>query len=911
MPTPREGESRDDFVSRCIPIVLDDGTAESNDQAVAICNSMYEGKTMNVQQKLIEAIKGRKRQPWGGMRTADEYVRTLADTVDASLFCESTGDGSLSALMRKQAGVLTHTDDKTMTFETKLANDIQLPDGAELPPNTLMLFRHVITSNRKDRDGDVLRPDGAEIDPKLLLLWQHVPTLPIGKLVAVDARNSSVIKFISAIVDMNALCHDAAVMIENKMGRFSHGFTAFEFDELKEPEVQPGGQSGFDVKKWAMLEESLVSIPSNVDAEQEDVLLSLVGSKQIKSEIVTRFAKRIQEMRPKQFSVTHSISDLDAVDKLHEPPQKEVKTLRKMFDIGNENVEPSKIEFDWAARFLGCSVKDICIDGTSGGGVTRASLMEAYDQHTSIWDLHDTRNLNSNATEEPPQYETIQLNSKHRKAFLVRGIRFYVAKVEDKEFKLCVKTYETWGGQVFTFYCDKQNAEHVTKFIDTIWEWVETNHLLKGEAFSLTGNFISRDGTKWDELFLPKATETVLTRTTKAINAKGKEMTNRGVILMGPPGTGKTLSGRVMLNEAKATFIWISAKDFWRAGAMGGLANGFELARKLSPAILFIEDVDNWMSERTVDLIKTEMDGIARSSGVVTMLTTNYPERLPKALIDRPGRFHEVLEIGLPGKDVRRRMIQAWVPDVDHLTAEKIAEKTAGFSGAHLYELAFFAQTLREDEEMSVGDSLEKAIDKIESQREAIDAHQLGGSKYEHRTKVEQPTLKETSALSSSSPSTSSFYGDFKEIAIDIVEEWDGKDFDELINEMIKELYVEADLVDTLLTKAGRVLSKRNLQALVDVKDHIEEMKGMDGLNRAHKAICEKCVGMLDKVIKEASGPDEEDMGKAITAKEAGALLLREADEQTLKTIRDAIDTMFECKESERIAEEYRTLVAS
>ena len=69
------------------------------------------------------------------------------------------------------------------------------------------------------------------------------------------------------------------------------------------------------------------------------------------------------------------------------------------------------------------------------------------------------------------------------------------------------------------------------------------------------------------------------------------------------------------MNSAQATFIWVSARDFYRAGAFGGLAYAFDLAAECAPSILFIEDVDHWLTEWTIDLLKTEMDGIKRRRG--------------------------------------------------------------------------------------------------------------------------------------------------------------------------------------------------------------------------------------------------------------------------------------------------------
>ena len=180
----------------------------------------------------------------------------------------------------------------------------------------------------------------------------------------------------------------------------------------------------------------------------------------------------------------------------------------------------------------------------------------------------------------------------------------------------------------------------------------------------------------------------------------------------------------------QATFIWISARDFHYSGSFGGISYGFELARELSPSILFIEDVDNWLDSYTVDMIKTEMDGIRRYKGVTTILTTNFPELLPEALIDRPGRFHDVLKFGLPSDDIRGQMLARWIPALEGDAKAKAVTETKGMSGAHIKELANFAAAIQADENCTVAESVEKALAKIKEQRELIDKVQLQGSNY-------------------------------------------------------------------------------------------------------------------------------------------------------------------------------------
>jgi len=306
MPQPSEGESRDHFISRCIPIVIQDGTAENPEQAVAICNSIWErGEKMTANEELLRAVRSRKEKKteFGyGIMTADRHVKNVLDTVGLPLCYRYLSDRrsqtSFDDVMRKAASTLVYSN-PDMEVESK---EISRSDGIELPKNTLIAFRHVLSSNRKDRDGDVMHPDGMIVDPRMLLLWQHVHTAPIGKLICLEDQNPKKLVVISAIVDMNELCHDSAVMVDNEMARFSHGFRAIEFTKIKAGENGEQAE-GFDITKSEVMEESLVSVPANVDAGVEDVMLSLVEGGKLTSPIMKQIGQSIREKQPASIPV--------------------------------------------------------------------------------------------------------------------------------------------------------------------------------------------------------------------------------------------------------------------------------------------------------------------------------------------------------------------------------------------------------------------------------------------------------------------------------------------------------------------------------------------------------------------------------------------------------------------------------
>lgn len=301
MPKPQQGESRDDFIERCIPIVIDDGSAENPDQAFAVCNSLWENRTVTVHEKLLKAIRERRdrKSEFGyGLTTADQYVRKAFNECGAGLTCRAfDSSGSVDSVIKAAAEKLAYANpDMVLEKQTSNASNFGeiLPEGVEVPANTLMVLRHTVTTPREDRDRDVLVTDGAALDPKAPLLWQHMHTLPLGKVVTTLEHTPERLRVASALIDLNELTADAAKLIEADALRFSHGFRALEFEERK-AEDESGMFPGFRITKFEIMEVSLVSVPSNVDAEME-----LFSRGKLDSEFFKAHAKHYLAERPVQ-----------------------------------------------------------------------------------------------------------------------------------------------------------------------------------------------------------------------------------------------------------------------------------------------------------------------------------------------------------------------------------------------------------------------------------------------------------------------------------------------------------------------------------------------------------------------------------------------------------------------------------
>ncbi len=207
----------------------------------------------------------------------------------------------------------------------------------------------------------------------------------------------------------------------------------------------------------------------------------------------------------------------------------------------------------------------------------------------------------------------------------------------------------------------------------------------------------------------------------------------KGVLMVGPPGTGKTLLAKAIAGEAKVPFFSISGSDFVEMFVGVGASrvrDMFEQAKKQSPCIIFIDEIDavgrhrgagmgggHDEREQTLNQLLVEMDGFEGNEGVIVIAATNRPDVLDPALL-RPGRFDRQVVVSLPDIKGREQILKVHmkkVPLADGIDPEVIARGTPGFSGADLANLvneaALFAA--RRNLRLVSMEELELAKDKI------------------------------------------------------------------------------------------------------------------------------------------------------------------------------------------------------
>ena len=206
-----------------------------------------------------------------------------------------------------------------------------------------------------------------------------------------------------------------------------------------------------------------------------------------------------------------------------------------------------------------------------------------------------------------------------------------------------------------------------------------------------------------------------------------------GMLLVGPPGTGKTLLARAVAGEAGVQFLSISGSDFVEMYVGVGASRVrdlFEQAKKIAPAIIFIDEIDavgrkrgsglgggHDEKEQTLNQLLVEMDGFSRTEGVIVLAATNRPDILDPALL-RPGRFDRQIHVGRPDVKGREEILKVHARDKKldaSVNLKTVARSTAGFTGADLSNLLNEAAILaaRDNRPVLTMEDLNEALMKI------------------------------------------------------------------------------------------------------------------------------------------------------------------------------------------------------
>lgn len=202
----------------------------------------------------------------------------------------------------------------------------------------------------------------------------------------------------------------------------------------------------------------------------------------------------------------------------------------------------------------------------------------------------------------------------------------------------------------------------------------------------------------WNSVILPQVMRTRIQRTAETFFRSEEVYRQLGIpwkmgyLLVGPPGTGKTLTTKVLARTCGVPFLYVRGLESHQPDAET-LRDMMRGARERAPCILCLEDVDSLVTEDLRSVFLNELDGLEEDyRGVLTVATTNHPERLDPALLHRPARFDYRFEFPLPNEEQRKAFVMHWVERLAQLgyveqpvaAVDEVVRRTQGMSHAYL-----------------------------------------------------------------------------------------------------------------------------------------------------------------------------------------------------------------------------------
>ena len=282
-----------------------------------------------------------------------------------------------------------------------------------------------------------------------------------------------------------------------------------------------------------------------------------------------------------------------------------------------------------------------------------------------------------------------------------RLIMFLEDSESNERLAVSFYPYDKWDVEVRFHYCH-QRTDFARRWTEIEYHF-DRHGLLKNSRFDGDCQCLDLQDTNWDSVVIGEGKRSLIQRniigflTNLEAFQSSSLRSSRGVLLVGPPGTGKTLTCRVVISQLDCTVIYVTRDHITRVGAIDDI---YKLARRLSPTLVVFEDIDTLGGADRMEFDTPSLgeflnclSGVVPNDGVVTLATTNYPQKLDWALTDRPGRFDMRLDIDYPDGDNRKEILRRYINglpigvDNPKEIVRRLAQRTEGFTGAYLQEL--------------------------------------------------------------------------------------------------------------------------------------------------------------------------------------------------------------------------------
>jgi len=370
------------------------------------------------------------------------------------------------------------------------------------------------------------------------------------------------------------------------------------------------------------------------------------------------------------------------------------------------------------SRFLATRPHQIRSLGKSYPGYKSALFFKAVNEVVKDYDVRAVFDLKYGQVVSP-SYSYLEVGRGKREELLITGMRFLI---KDKK-ALAVYVCPGWGTVDLYMSYNEKDSELSINFMEQVDKYMAENNFYKGEKIDAAGQFLPIPELDFDSIKLPEEKKQEIKMGAleffkkKEIYDKNHIPWKRGLIFTGQPGTGKTHMGKILLKNSECTFVWVNSNMCTDGYDVKYI---FKMCNELAPVILFMEDLDGFLSyDSNIATLKTQMDGMEDVNGICTILCTNFPDRLPKALINRPSRFDSVIIFELPDENIRYQILRSiaepmLIKDKDNILLE-VAKATEGLTGAHLKEILVYSLLLAADEgrEEINNIDLSKAVEKV------------------------------------------------------------------------------------------------------------------------------------------------------------------------------------------------------